>query len=151
MGFNLWRNRPKASPEWGNVNNFPSFQRLRTFPFISGRFWLKPDRPTGHWRQDWVEDNAAWMLPVTQDPTDRRGTGPAGAAGADGFFRIMTRWHLQNGQAIGLTDSPWPAGRMPELHHRCPPSLPRVHSQTGGGGGGEFLHGKKRGAEKCPE
>lgn len=36
---------------------------------------------------------------------------------ADGFLRIMTRWHLQREQAIRLTDSPWPTreANLPSL------------------------------------
>lgn len=73
---------------------------------------------------------------------------PYRSSQADGFLGIMTRWHLQNEQAIGLTDSPWPARGMPS----CPIILllffPGFTQKLVGEE--EFLNGKKR-WERSPE
>lgn len=114
-----------------NFYQFSLFQRLQIFPLYrfsvsirclpSGSNQTGPLDTGGRWssRSGWKRTQRGPCQSHRTQKTEEKQV-PCKSSQADGFLRIMTRWHLQNEQAIRLTDSPWPARGM----LRCPITLP---------------------------
>lgn len=143
-----------------NFYQFSLFQRLQSFLFYrfsvsmrclpSGSNQTGPLDTGGRWsrRPRWRRTQHGSCQSRRTQKTEEKQV-PCRSSRTDGFLRIMTRWHLQNEQAIRLTDSPWPARGMP----RCPIIIPLFSpgfTQKPEKEEKKLLNGRKR-CERSPE